>query len=113
MGLEAGEEPFTTIAEMAAHYSERIREVQPAGPYLIGGASMGGMVAFDLARRLTAEGERVALVALMDTPSPELLPGGLDHADAVQLVFHDRTGLLLDLDGAAAARSGGPAALGI
>jgi thioesterase domain-containing protein len=46
-----------------------LREVvarQPAGPYLLGGWSFGGVVAFEMVRRLRARGERVPLIALVD-----------------------------------------------
>ena len=73
-GLEEGEEPFSRVEEMAEHYLELVREAQPAGPYRIGGASMGGMVAFEMAHRLREAGETVELLALMDTPCGEQMP---------------------------------------
>ncbi len=59
-----------TIAAMAAHYLEAVRSVQPAGPYRLGGWSMGGLVAFEMARQLAGRGERVDLVALFDSVHP-------------------------------------------
>ena len=56
-----------TVEEMAAQYLVEVRKVQRTGPYYIGGASWGGTVAFEMARQLAAQGERVALVALLDT----------------------------------------------
>lgn len=55
-----------SVGELAAHYLEELAEARPAGPYLLGGWSMGGMVAFEMARRLAAAGERVGMVALID-----------------------------------------------
>ncbi len=75
LGLEGDERPLATVPEMAAHYLELVRGVQPRGPYLLGGASMGGMVAFEMAQRLIAAGEEVALLTLMDTPRMDQLPG--------------------------------------
>jgi thioesterase domain-containing protein len=69
-GLEEGNEPQSRIEEMAAYYIEALRTVQPAGPYLIGGWSMGGVVAFEMAQQLHARGERVALLALLDARIP-------------------------------------------
>ncbi|MCP4659753.1 MAG: non-ribosomal peptide synthetase, partial [bacterium] len=46
-----GEFFLTEIGEMAEHYVEAIREVQPEGPYRLGGWSMGGLVAFEMARQ--------------------------------------------------------------
>jgi amino acid adenylation domain-containing protein len=59
-----------SLETLAASYLERVREVQPAGPYLLGGWSMGGTVAYEMARRLRAEGEQVEMLALLDTGSP-------------------------------------------
>ena len=73
-GLEAGEEPLGSAEEMAALYLRLVREAQPAGPYRIGGASMGGMVAFEMAHQLTTAGEEVELLTLMDTPCGDQMP---------------------------------------
>jgi thioesterase domain-containing protein len=72
-GLEAGQEPRSRIEEMAADYIDAIRAVQPEGPYLLGGWSMGGMVAFEMAQQLHARGEQIGLLALLDAriPAPE------------------------------------------
>ena len=59
-----------TLEEMAAHYVAEIRTVQRHGPYHIGGASYGGMVAWEMARQLQRAGESVALLALFDTNGP-------------------------------------------
>ncbi len=69
-GLEEGQEPHTRIEDMAAYYIEAMQTVQPAGPYLLGGWSMGGVVAFEMAQQLHAQGERVALLALLDGRIP-------------------------------------------
>lgn len=56
-----------TVEELAARYVAAIRAVHPDGPYLLGGASMGGAVAFEMALQFTAQGHEVALVAMLDT----------------------------------------------
>ena len=66
-GLDGKEEPHTSIHDMAAHYLKEMREVQPEGPYFIGGRSSGGTIAFEMACQLKAAGEEVALLALLDT----------------------------------------------
>ncbi len=73
-GLEAGEALLPTVEEMAAHYLEELRAFRPRGPYLLGGSSMGGMIAYEMAQRLVAEGEEVPLLALIDTFGPGQLP---------------------------------------
>ncbi|MGD0901138.1 MAG: amino acid adenylation domain-containing protein, partial [Thermoguttaceae bacterium] len=62
-GLSAGQRPHDRIEAMAAFYLSEIREVQPHGPYLLAGWSMGGLIALEAANRLRAAGEEVALVA--------------------------------------------------
>lgn len=73
----------TRIEEMAAHYVEQIRSVQPRGPYYLGGRSFGGVVAFEMAHQLRAQGEAIAALLLFDTWQPRGLrapraapPGG-------------------------------------
>ena len=68
-GLDGVEPPFATVAEAAAYYLEEIRSVQPRGPYFIGGTCTGGVIAFEMARRLRAQGERVGL-AMMEAWHP-------------------------------------------
>src|SRR3989440_2099899 len=66
------------IKEMAAHYLKEMRVIQPEGPYLLSGRSSGGTIAFEMACQLEAIGEKVALLALLDTyPAGyfKLLPG--------------------------------------
>ena len=55
------------IEEMAEHYLRELRAVDPDGPYRLGGWSMGGVVAFEIARRLESEGREVEILALVDT----------------------------------------------
>lgn len=71
-GLFGGDEPHETFEEMAAAYLEEIREVQPRGPYLLGGFSGGGITALEMARQLRAAGEGVALLVMLDTPAPSM-----------------------------------------
>jgi amino acid adenylation domain-containing protein len=63
--------PAKSIEEMAARYLAEVRRVQPQGPYRLGGWSMGGLVAFAMARQLAAEGQAPELLALIDTLPPE------------------------------------------
>ncbi len=65
----------TTIEELASDYLRSIRSIQPRGPYLLGGWSLGGTVAFECAAQLEKIGERPLFVALMDAPGPDLLTG--------------------------------------
>ncbi len=59
-----------TVEDMAHYYLEEIRAAFPRGPYYLSGASFGGKVAYEMAVRLRAMGETVALVAMFDTWGP-------------------------------------------
>jgi thioesterase domain-containing protein len=66
-GFGDNERVYDTIDEMVDHYLEVIREVQPHGPYLLSGYSIGGFVAVEMARKLEAAGEPVPFVGLLDS----------------------------------------------
>ncbi len=63
----SGLPPDTSIQKMAASYIEEILQVQPEGPYFVGGQSFGGLVAYEIGCQLEATGRPVGLVALIDT----------------------------------------------
>jgi acetoacetyl-CoA synthetase len=65
-GIDGVDEPFATIEEMAQYHLDAIRAVQPHGPYLFVGYSLGGLVCMEIAQRLTAAGEQVALLTVLD-----------------------------------------------
>ena len=69
-GVEEGQSPHTRIEDMAACYIDAIRSVQPEGPYFLGGWSMGGEIAFEMAQQLHAQSQSVALLALLDARIP-------------------------------------------
>lgn len=73
-GLEAPDEPYTSIETMAAHYIDAMRTVQPHGPYFLGGFCFGGVVAYEMACQLHRAGEPVGLVALLDARVQALEP---------------------------------------
>ncbi|HKH21932.1 MAG TPA: thioesterase domain-containing protein, partial [Gammaproteobacteria bacterium] len=59
-----------TIEQIAALYIREIRRVRPSGPYLLGGWSMGGLIAFEMARQLNQQRETVDMLVLFDTHLP-------------------------------------------
>jgi amino acid adenylation domain-containing protein len=69
-GLYGGAPPILSVEEMAAHYLDEIRTVQPEGPYYLAGYCFGAIVAFEMARRLQQDGEEVASLAMFNGPSP-------------------------------------------
>jgi amino acid adenylation domain-containing protein len=63
-----GERPlYTRIEDMAAHYIEAMKTVQPEGPYLLGGWSLGGIVAYEMAQQLAAQGQRIRHLLMLDS----------------------------------------------
>ncbi len=68
--LEDGQDPHARIEDMAACYIQAMQTVQPEGPYHLGGWSMGGVVAFEMAQQLHAQGQRVALLVSLDGRIP-------------------------------------------
>jgi surfactin family lipopeptide synthetase A len=73
LGLSELEKTVASIEEMAMIYIEAIQTVQASGPYYLGGWSMGGVIAFEIAQQLLTQGQEVALLALIDSYSPSLL----------------------------------------
>ncbi|HEV2846315.1 MAG TPA: thioesterase domain-containing protein, partial [Thermoanaerobaculia bacterium] len=70
VGFATDEEPLETIEEMAAAYVSALLAFQPQGPYLLAGSSMGGPLAFEMARKLRSESREVAFLGLIDPPDP-------------------------------------------
>lgn len=69
-GIDGLQPARTRIEDMARAYIAELRQVQPHGPYHLGGYSLGGEVAFEMARQLAVQDEPVALVVLFDTANP-------------------------------------------
>jgi amino acid adenylation domain-containing protein len=70
-GLQTNEQIAETIELMASKYVTAIKAVQPSGPYLLGGWSMGGVVAYEMARQLKSLHENVDLLLMLDAFCPE------------------------------------------
>jgi len=70
-GIDGQGEPKSRIEDMASYYIEAIREIQPQGPYFLGGWSFGGVVAFEMAQQLHSSGQQLALLALIDSSAPQ------------------------------------------
>ena len=91
--------PLTQIESMAARYIEELRGVQSEGPYMLGGWSLGGVIAFEMAQQLRGQGFEVSLLALFDsyvpaTPGP---PTEIDD-DALLVQFTSDISGLYDLE---------------
>jgi thioesterase domain-containing protein/acyl carrier protein len=71
-GIRSPQEPFSRIEEMATFYIKEIRKFQPEGPYYLGGFCFGGNVAFEMAQQLTAAGEEVGLLVMLESSPPNV-----------------------------------------
>jgi amino acid adenylation domain-containing protein len=82
-GLPAG-----TVGDVADAIVGAIRRIQPEGPYAIAGFSMGGLIAYEVARRLEAGGARIERVIVLDAR----VPGSLRRAPLpVRIALHLRS----------------------
>ena len=66
-GIDGVEEPLDRIEDMARYSLDAVRQLQPHGPYLLVGFSLGGLVTLEMAQQLISEGEKVGLLAMLDT----------------------------------------------
>ncbi|MFI0982578.1 amino acid adenylation domain-containing protein [Streptomyces sp. NPDC021093] len=86
-GIEPGEQPLTSVADIAAAHLAVAREAQPEGPLRLIGWSFGGLVAYEMARQCTDNGEEVELLAMIDPALPPSLlphpPGAVGAGEAV------------------------------
>jgi acyl carrier protein len=57
-----------SIEKIASEYLTEVYKIQPSGPYLLGGFSIGAVIAFEMAQQLLAQGQDVALLFLLDPP---------------------------------------------
>ena len=72
----------SSLSKAAAQYVAIVRrEIQPQGPYLLGGWSMGGMIAMEMAAIFQAQGDDVAHVILIDSVNPRYFPKFQDRKE--------------------------------
>jgi thioesterase domain-containing protein/acyl carrier protein len=69
-GLDGRDRPCESVEAMTDEYLAAVKTRQPEGPYFLCGYSFGGLVAFELARRLSDRGDDVAFVGLVATLPP-------------------------------------------
>ena len=78
-GLDSKQTPCTSIPEMAANYIREIQHVQPQGPYLLLGYSLGGLIALEIAQQLQAQGQEIQLLALVDPTTENPIESDKNH----------------------------------
>jgi len=82
-GADGERLPLASVEELATHYVREIREVQPRGPYLLGGYCFAGLVAYEIGCQLTEQGQEVSMLALIDAyPKRPGRPGRLERERA-------------------------------
>jgi len=91
-GVLAGETPLTRLEAIAERSVALLLEAFPAGPYHLAGWSFGGLVVYEMARRLAAAGHEVALLAVLDAGPHEPTGDGdsaprSDDADILAATF--------------------------
>jgi thioesterase domain-containing protein len=66
-GINGASKPHETVEEMASHYISEITMINKKGPFILGGFSFGGIIAFEMAKQLKSQGKKVELIALFDS----------------------------------------------
>ena len=88
-GVDGVDEPFDCIEDLAQFYLNAIKETQPHGPYYLVGYSLGGLVTLEMAQRLSQEGEKVALLAMLESyPYSRFLSPGQRVRLAARIAKH-------------------------
>lgn len=99
-GINGGAPLFTSVEAAARHYLREIRKLRPRGPYLLSGRCLGSVIAYEIARRLEAAGERVDLLLVMDSAGPSAtgrrLADGTDF-NVIMINALRRSGLDIDV----------------
>jgi amino acid adenylation domain-containing protein len=84
-GLDDPEKRDETIEQMAEHYVEEILSVAGTGPIYLGGYCMGGMIAYEMARRLVRSGREIGLLLMIDSYNPDYMCAWADREDPKKL----------------------------
>ena len=86
-GLDGRPFKHSSVESLASYYIEEMRGVQPHGPYFLGGYCTGGVIAFEMAQQLRAQGEEIGLLTLFDSYNPVRRPRRYTLAQRVKLRF--------------------------
>ncbi|MBN1185861.1 MAG: amino acid adenylation domain-containing protein [Bacteroidales bacterium] len=73
IGSDGEKIPFSDIPTMAKAHVEQLLEVEPEGPYFIGGFSFGGLIAYEMTQQLLKLGKKVPCILLLDTFNPQVV----------------------------------------
>ncbi len=81
--LSGQSEPYEDVKVMATDYVAELKAIGAKPPYLLGGSSFGGLVAYEMAQQLKVKGEEVRLLVMIDTPFPKEMPAHLTNSAAI------------------------------
>jgi thioesterase domain-containing protein len=89
-GIDGVARPLASIEAMASAYRRAIKTLQPDGPYLLGGGSLGGMIALEIAQQMLRDGDSVRLLVMFDTVGPGFYLRSTNPVDRIgqQLASH-------------------------
>jgi amino acid adenylation domain-containing protein len=81
--LSGAEEPMQSVYALAERYIAELKKAGFKPPYLLGGSSFGGLVAYEMAQQLSGNDEEVRLLVMIDTPAPHQMPANLTDSAAI------------------------------
>jgi thioesterase domain-containing protein len=97
MGPDGADIAFERIEDIAQFYIEAIRQRQPLGPYLFIGYSLGGLVALEMAQRLSSSGEKIGLLTMLDAYPFESFLGPWQRALLIPLLLKHHASIMKQL----------------
>ncbi len=89
LGLDGKAVPLCSVEAMATHYITEMKTIQPYGPYFLLGYSFAGLVVYEIAQQLDRQGQKVALLALLDRVSPTFIPTRPSLLKAIGIHFRN------------------------
>lgn len=93
--IDGTREPFERVEDVAQIYLDAIKKLQPRGPYILIGYSLGGLVALEIAQHLLRNEETIALLAMLDSyPHPRFLTLGQRASLFAQLVKYHSSAIM-------------------
>lgn len=95
--LSGNAAPIHSIPQLAENYIAELHQLNIEPPYLLGGSSFGGLVAYEMAQQLKLAERPVNLLVMIDTPVPDKMPKNLvDSAAIIHYLMQDKVALSLD-----------------
>ena len=91
-------EPLESLEALATSYIDQLLAAGYQSPFLLGGSSFGGLVAYEMAQQLRTDGHEVRQLVMVDTPSPKDMPDHVNTSGAIlEYLLADKVPMDLDL----------------